>query len=621
MEKYRSKEISHETTEKNNQALRKIVFITALLTSSVLSGDTNLGQYRDLSFTEEMTSKIDNNQKTLVKKTGKNLSSEILEEYRRVKSENGVNEVKEETENWVTKILKGIGFFSESKEKGSKINEEVDIYLLSRVTKEYIDKHKVTIIGNDSGKAFLLTYYKKPKSKTPEIIYLPISPINPKNEILEVHKGTTTFSVSPYIKSNGYNTEYNISSNKGGELYQLSILYPAEYGEYAKELEKKKNLEAKRNSLKKEENDLKVSEKSKKVKDKKRHKLLYNSISEINTELKELDKKLLSKKDFKYFSYIPYTHGIDTYRNQKKGLNYLVNEMKVTYNSIFKQKLGDYRSSINGLSIKDAIPENFPLVLNVIERMDFLEYFEKDGITLKDKKTIEEIMTSQINRSLTTFGLNLEDSFNWQKSPVGAEGVGQIMPGTYNLFRNTEKYGVFLPESNFSKAARDHETTFRLQISHFDDQIIQIPPVIKQNWNDVLNDKHTRIGLNALLAAGYNGNMKKVVSKVFLGIDSDAGLEIYKKRLHPENIIIAMKKYRDNKISLLESEINITRSKIKLSKLSKHQIEVLNSQIKEKQDEIIAINNTYKESMTYVLKTEFVVNYLMKNFPNEFKYN
>lgn len=621
MEKYRSKEISHETTEKNNQALRKIVFITALLTSSVLSGDTNLWQYRDLSFTEEMTSKIDNNQKTLVKKTGKNLSSEILEEYRRVKSENWVNEVKEETENWVTKILKWIWFFSESKEKWSKINEEVDIYLLSRVTKEYIDKHKVTIIWNDSWKAFLLTYYKKPKSKTPEIIYLPISPINPKNEILEVHKWTTTFSVSPYIKSNWYNTEYNISSNKWWELYQLSILYPAEYWEYAKELEKKKNLEAKRNSLKKEENDLKVSEKSKKVKDKKRHKLLYNSISEINTELKELDKKLLSKKDFKYFSYIPYTHWIDTYRNQKKWLNYLVNEMKVTYNSIFKQKLWDYRSSINWLSIKDAIPENFPLVLNVIERMDFLEYFEKDWITLKDKKTIEEIMTSQINRSLTTFWLNLEDSFNWQKSPVWAEWVWQIMPWTYNLFRNTEKYGVFLPESNFSKAARDHETTFRLQISHFDDQIIQIPPVIKQNWNDVLNDKHTRIWLNALLAAGYNWNMKKVVSKVFLGIDSDAWLEIYKKRLHPENIIIAMKKYRDNKISLLESEINITRSKIKLSKLSKHQIEVLNSQIKEKQDEIIAINNTYKESMTYVLKTEFVVNYLMKNFPNEFKYN
>lgn len=621
MEKYRSREIAHEKIENKNQALWKIVFITALLTSSILSGDTNLWQYRDLSFTEEMISKTDNNKKTLVKKTGKNLSSEILEEYKRIKGKNWLNEVKEETENWVTKILKWIWFFNESKEKWSKINEEVDIYLLSRVTKEYIDRHKVTIIWNDSWKAFLLTYYKKPKSKTPEIIYLPISPINPKNETLEVHKWTTTFSVSPYIKSNWYNTEYKISSNKWWELYQLSILYPAEYWEYAKELEKKQNLEAKRNNLVKEENNLKVSEKSKKVKDKKRHKLLHNSISEINTELKELDKKLSNKKDFKYFSYIPYTKWVDTYRNQKRWLDYLIKEMKITYNSIFQKRLGDYRSTIPGLSIENAIPENFPFVLNIIERMDFLEYFEKDWITLKDKKTIEEIMISQINRALTTFWLNLEDSFNWQKSSVWAEWVWQIMPWTYNLFRNTEKYGVFLPEGNFSKAARDHATTFRLQISHFDDQIIQIPLIIKQNWNEVLNDNHTRIWLNALLAAGYNWNMKKVVSKVFLGIDSDAWLEIYKKRLHPENIIIAMKKYRDNKISLLESEINITRSKIKLSKLSKHQIEVLNSQIKEKQDEIIAINNTYKESMTYVLKTEFVVNYLMKNFPNEFKYN
>lgn len=89
------------------------------------------------------------------------------------------------------------------------------------------------------------------------------------------------------------------------------------------------------------------------------------------------------------------------------------------------------------------------------------------------------------------------------------------MPSTYALYRNNSKYGPLFPESDFDIAARDHETSFRLQVAHFDDQIHQFPDVIKKNWTVLIRDKDTRIGIISLLAAGYNGSMKRIMDEVF----------------------------------------------------------------------------------------------------------
>lgn len=614
MENYRSIEISHKKTEKNNQALWKIVFITALLTSSIISGDSSKWQYRDLDISEEISSSI-THKTSKVKRTGKNLSSEILEEYETRKNSNGVELVKKETQNFVKWLLSKFWFVSYN-EKKDDVNGEVDMYLLSRISKEYLDKHKVTIIWKESWKAFLLAYYKKSKSWKAEIIYLPIQPINPNNETLRVHKWTTVFSISPSQKSNWYNTEYDIKSSDWWRLYQLSILYPAEYGEYSKQLKNKEILEAEKKNLEKQEKEFREKSKGKSG-----NKLLWSKIKKLDVELNEQKKKLAEMRNFHYFSYIPYTQLHDNYDNQERWLSYLIREMQVTYASIFWKRLSDYWSTIPWLSIWESIPENFPLVLNIVERMDFLVYFEKDWKTLKDKKIIDSIMVSQVNQALTTFWLNKNEAFNWQKSNVWAEWVGQVMPWTYNLFRNHEKYKGFFPENDFSKAAKDHNTTFRLQVSHFDDQICQIPLKIRQNWWKILQNEDTKIWLNALLAAGYNWNMKRVVSDVFAKIWPKDWIDDYKKRLLSKNIIEAMKKARDVKISSIEREISILYEKIRSWTLSEHQIKNINAQIKDKKDQITSINNTYKESMTYVLKTEFVVIYLGENFWNEFKYN
>jgi hypothetical protein len=67
---------------------------------------------------------------------------------------------------------------------------------------------------------------------------------------------------------------------------------------------------------------------------------------------------------------------------------------------------------------------------------------------------------------------------------------------------------------------------------------------------------------------------------------------------------------RDLKIAKLENEIFILRESLKKKGIKKPQIDLINTKIKEKQVSIVSANNTYKESVTYVLKTEFVINYI-----------
>ena len=92
------------------------------------------------------------------------------------------------------------------------------------------------------------------------------------------------------------------------------------------------------------------------------------------------------------------------------------------------------------------------------------------------------------------------------------------MPSTYYRYWKNEKYGDLFPESDFDVATRDHETSFRLQISHFDDQVYQLPSMVKNNWKILMNDRETGIGIVAILAAGYNGSMKRIVDEVFAGM-------------------------------------------------------------------------------------------------------
>lgn len=607
---------SHNSSNKKwwlNKVVAGVVLATAIVTAWILVKNNYSWDF-DLKFSEEVSSKSNTPDSKTVSPKG--LSQEILAEYERRKNENKLKNVQKETKDWIDTLLSKL-WLSE-KEKVEK-KAEIDLYLLSKISKDYLDEHKVSIVWNNAWKAFLITYHQKINWSNWKIVYLPIPSKNPDSTSIEVTKSGVSYLLTPTPKSNWYNTEYNISSSDWGSNYQLSILYPFENSDYSKYSNRKDSLESKKAELFKKESDLKASEKWKKKKDIAKHKLLQEQYSEVIAIIKELEQKLSVTKRYNYFSYIPYTKLQDNAETQKIGFSYLLKTMDSTYSSVFQKKVSSYKSAIPWFSIWEAIPESFPLVLNIIERMDYMEYFEKDWITLKDRKLIKGIMVAQINRALTTLWLNWKDSFNWQKSPVWAIWIWQIMPSTYELFKNHEKYKDLFPEEEFSKAAKDHKTTFRLQIAHYDDQIYQLPQNIRWNWSNLLQDKESRIWLNSILAAWYNWGMKRIVGEVFWAMPEGSKTEDYQNILVPKVIMSKMKTARDLKIAKLENEIFILRESLKKKGIKKPQIDLINTKIKEKQVSIVSANNTYKESVTYVLKTEFVINYIWEKYREEFK--
>ncbi len=188
------------------------------------------------------------------------------------------------------------------------------------------------------------------------------------------------------------------------------------------------------------------------------------------------------------------------------------------------------------------------------------------------------------------------------------------MPTTYTIFWNHEKYGPLFPEEDFDIASRDHETSFRLQISHFDDQIFQFPDAIKKNWKTLISDPAYRIGIIAILSAGYNGSMKRIVDEVFG--DRSLSLDACKKMLSVSSIMQAMKEAKDSDIKDIEDEsIQKPRKDPKTKKMIQPPPLPLTANQKIRIQKRIAM---YKESMTYVLKADFVWSHLKKEFGGKF---
>ncbi len=316
---------------------------------------------------------------------------------------------------------------------------------------------------------------------------------------------------------------------------------------------------------------------------------------------------------YTHFSYIPYREGLNTPENQKKGYEYLSDTMKKTYeHAIGNTSLWKMRSNVQGMTIAEELPWQFPLILNLVERMDFEVYFDRAGKVLKPKKELDPLMENQLGRSLTTFWANTSNAFNWQKSRVWAQGVGQIMPSTYFRYWKNDKYGDLFPESDFDIATRDHETSFRLQISHFDDQVYQLPWIVKKNWKTLMHDKESAIGILAILAAGYNGSMKRIVDEVFADMPEKdmSSLTAYRERLNPRKIMESMEKALKRRIEASSQPTYHIDKKTK-----KKTLLPLNAEQKE---EIARHTAMYKESMTYVLKAEYVWKSLKDKYKSKF---
>ncbi len=185
-----------------------------------------------------------------------------------------------------------------------------------------------------------------------------------------------------------------------------------------------------------------------------------------------------------------------------------------------------------------------------------------------------------------------------------------MLRSTYNLYRRHAVYGPFFPEEDYDIASSDHPTSFRLQIAHFDDQIYQFPKAIQSKWKSLIQDPVYQAPLLGILAAGYNGAMSRIVTEIFGGGTLD--LNQCKERLNIAYITSAMERARDKDIQKIEDEsIQKPRLDRKTKKMVQPPPLPLTKKQKEKIQERYA---TFKESMTYVLKADFVWKHLNGQF-------
>lgn len=497
---------------------------------------------------------------------------------------------------------------------------------LSHIAREYLDKNHTELKWENPDRACLIIYFpgwSKEKSNAKQIC---IPRTNPDNKTLQV----SGFTLVPVPKSNGYNTEYIIKDKDGGLWNQLAILFPAENPKYTrKRLLQEEQILLKKEIIASEKTLSYLPQKKKEERENLGKKIRW--LQEKFTQNRPKIDAIWNQERYIHFTYIPYRESLNTEKNRKQGFDYLADTMQKTYeHSVGKKTLWSMRSNISWIPIAEAIPWQYPWILNLIERMDFEVYFDSTGKALKSKDSIDSLMGTQLSKSLTTFWVNTSDAFNWQRSKVWAQGVGQIMPETYQLFHNpvaTEKYPnperkymPLFPEPDFDIAARDHETSFRLQIAHFDNQIFQFPDTIKKNWKELISSPKTSIGIVALLAAGYNGSMTRIMEEVFGKEYKKSSLDIAecKQKLSVKNIVTAMDRAKERDIAAI---LETRKQKPYQDKKTKKLVQPPDLPLtQEQQEKIQKRTATYKESMTYVLKADYVWQYLSKKYPDKFNW-
>ena len=185
-----------------------------------------------------------------------------------------------------------------------------------------------------------------------------------------------------------------------------------------------------------------------------------------------------------------------------------------------------------------------------------------------------------------------------------------MLPSTYTRYREHKVYGPFFPEEDFDIASSEHETSFRLQIAHFDDQIYQFPKAIQSKWKELIHDPEYQAPILGILAAGYNGRMIRIVTEIF----GDGALDIRecKKRLKVDYIAKAMERARDLDIRKIEDE---SIQKPRYDRKTKTTVQPPPLPLtKDQKDRIQKRYSTFKESMTYVLKADFVWKHLKSDY-------
>jgi hypothetical protein len=140
----------------------------------------------------------------------------------------------------------------------------------------------------------------------------------------------------------------------------------------------------------------------------------------------------------------------------------------------------------------DVAPADVSLVLSIIEHIDPCRF--------KNARVGDE--TKLVNEVLTIIGANTVNAYAYAKSPAGARGLFQFIPGTYEKI--LRKYCGAGLNKNFVSGCSSHVNAAKASLLLFDSDLNNLP----DNYFRAMGGDVGAVG--RYLAAAYNSGSERV---------------------------------------------------------------------------------------------------------------
>ena len=193
-----------------------------------------------------------------------------------------------------------------------------------------------------------------------------------------------------------------------------------------------------------------------------------------------------SGKGLKEVVYTPYSPEIDTPEVRKAGLDYLMGRIKLA-----RSDLAAKRVRLAEFDTGDGTPMEVSLVLSIIEHIDPVRFerYKSNGIAL-------------VHEVLTIIGANTTQAYRYSRSPAGARGLFQFIPGTYRMI--LAQYRNAGLTRDFVSGCDDHVNAAKASLLLFNSDLASLP---ERLWFAARNDSQS---LGMFIAAAYNCGPKRV---------------------------------------------------------------------------------------------------------------
>ncbi len=195
------------------------------------------------------------------------------------------------------------------------------------------------------------------------------------------------------------------------------------------------------------------------------------------------------EKGYEEVVYTPYSPAIDTRQVREDGLNYLKGQIESA-----REDLEEKNVSLRGLNSisSDVAPTEISLVLSIIEHIDPLRF----------KQSPPGGETLLVHEVLTIIGANMSDAYAYSRSPAGARGLFQFIPGTYEKI--LRKYRAAGLDRDFVSGCSNHTNAAKASLLLFDSDLNDLP-------GDYLSSMGADVqAVGRYLAAAYNCGSRRV---------------------------------------------------------------------------------------------------------------